>query len=147
MMAMPAGVSECAWPSRSHAEQRLHAAVHCTCRHSHAPCFPSIHARHWHFVSPAQKVEAFRLGGQSLLDAGLCMAGYDAAEAKQLIKVGWLAVWLGRGLAGKGAGWEGGRRGERSLDTKHCGCNEAGWAGGLHRRLVWQRSTGLQHAV
>ncbi|PRW33600.1 hypothetical protein C2E21_7497 [Chlorella sorokiniana] len=33
-----------------------------------------------------QKVEAFRLGGQSLVDAGLCMAGYDAAEAKQLVK-------------------------------------------------------------
>lgn len=39
-------------------------------------------------AQPVQKVEAFRLGGQSLLDAGLCMAGYDAAEAKQLVKVG-----------------------------------------------------------
>lgn len=34
-----------------------------------------------------QRVEAYRLGGQSLLDAVVCLAGYNPTEAKQLAKV------------------------------------------------------------
>ncbi|KAI7836874.1 hypothetical protein COHA_009274 [Chlorella ohadii] len=33
-----------------------------------------------------QRVEAYRLGGQSLLDAVVCLAGYNPTEAKQLAK-------------------------------------------------------------
>lgn len=58
------------------------------CKPCAAPLSPLPQTLGCTAAQPVQKVEAFRLGGQSLLDAGLCMAGYDAAEAKQLVKVG-----------------------------------------------------------
>lgn len=45
-----------------------------------------------------QNAQALRLGGQSLLDAALCLGATDPGEAKQLVKVG---AWSG-GTGGSG---------------------------------------------